>query len=100
MNKHNVGGNSNLKPNYNYWTIFRIAKEQSAACRTAIYSSWTDNRKVLVGEGKPETGYLKIDHVYDGYDLDTVRFPAAGDAAEGLRHRRGGGRRGRPSIRE
>lgn len=75
MNKHNVGGNSNLKPNYNYWTIFRIAKEQPAACRTAIYSSWTDNRTVLVGEGKPETGFLKIDYVYDGYDLDTVRFP-------------------------
>ncbi len=75
MNKHNVGGNSNLKPNYNYWTIFRIAKEQSDNYTTAIYSSWTDNRTVLLGEGKPETGNLKIDYVCDGYDLDTVRFP-------------------------
>ena len=29
MNKHNVDGNSNLKPNYNYWTIFRIAKKSN-----------------------------------------------------------------------
>ena len=75
LNKHNVGGNSNLKPNYNYWTIFRIAKEQKKNYKTAIYSSWTDNRTVLLGEGKPETGNLKIDYVCDGYDLDTKRFP-------------------------
>lgn len=75
MNKHNVDGNSNLKPNYNYWTIFRIAKEQPKAYRTALYSSWTDNRTVLLGEGRPETGNLEIDYVCDGYDHDTVRFP-------------------------
>ena len=75
MNKHNVDGNSGLKPNYNYWTIFRIAKEQPKEFRTALYSSWTDNRTVLLGEGKPETGHLKIDFVCDGYELDTARFP-------------------------
>ena len=75
LNKHNVDGNSNLKPNYNYWTIFRIAKEQEKDYKTAIYSSWTDNRTVLLGEGKPETNHLKIDYVRDGYDLDTKRFP-------------------------
>ena len=75
LNKHNVGGNSNLKPNYNYWTIFRIAKEQDREYKTAIYSSWTDNRTVLLGEGKKETGHLKIDYVCDGFDLDTLCFP-------------------------
>lgn len=75
LNKHNVGGNSNLKPNYNYWTIFRIAKEQEREYKTAIYSSWTDNRTVLLGEGKKETGHLKIDYVCDGFDLDTLCFP-------------------------
>lgn len=75
LNKHNVDGNSNLKPNYNYWTVFRIAKEQKTDYKTAIYSSWTDNRTVLLGEGKEETGHLKIDYVCDGFDLDTVRFP-------------------------
>lgn len=75
FNKHNVGGNSDLQPNYNYWTIFRLAKEQPKTYTTAIYSSWTDNRTVLIGEGKKETNYLKIDYVKDGYDLDTVRFP-------------------------
>ena len=61
LNKHNLNGNSNLKPNYNYWTIFRIAKEQKRNVTTALFSSWTDNRTVLLGEGKPETGQLKID---------------------------------------
>ena len=99
FNKHNVGGNSDLQPNYNYWTIFRIAKEQPKDYKTAIYSSWTDNRTVLIGEGKKETNHLKIDYVKDGYDLDTIRFPKkekdlhifdideqiSKDAAEGIR---------------
>lgn len=74
MNKHNVDGNSNLKPNYNYWSLFRIAKEQEKDYKTALFSGWTDNRTVLIGAGKPETGNLKIDYVYDGYDLDTEKF--------------------------
>ena len=75
VNKHNVYGNDNLSPNYNYWSIFRIAKEQRKPLTTAIFSSWTDNRTVLLGEGKPQTGSLKIDYVFDGYDLDKVNFP-------------------------
>lgn len=73
--KHNVGGNDNLKPNYNYWTVFRIAAGQDRKVTTGLYSSWTDNRTVLIGEGKEETGNLKLDYVRDGYDLDKVRFP-------------------------
>ena len=99
FNKHNVGGNSDLKPNYNYWTIFRIAKEQPKEYKTAIYSSWTDNRTVLIGEGKKETNNLKRYYLKYGYDLDTGRFPKnekdlhifdideqiSKDAAEGIR---------------
>lgn len=73
--KHNVRGNSDLKPNYNYWNPFRIAKEQEKDYKTAIFSSWEDNRTVLVGEGKDETNNLKIDIIRDGYDNDTIRFP-------------------------
>lgn len=75
VNKHNVTGNSNLKPNYNYWTIFRIAKEQSKNYKTAIYSSWVDNRTVLIGESKPETNNTKIDFVKDGFENDKTLFP-------------------------
>lgn len=75
VNKHNVKNNENQSPNYNYWSIFRIAKEQETNFTTALYSSWTDNRTMLLGEGKPETGNLKIDYVYDGYDLDKENFP-------------------------
>ena len=75
VNKHNVPGNSNLEPNYNYWTIFRIAKEQGKPVTTGLFSSWIDNRTVLIGESKPETGNLKIDYVRDGYELDEAAFP-------------------------
>lgn len=75
MNKHNVKGNSNLSPNYNYWSLFRIAKNQNKDFKTALFSSWTDNRTVLIGEGKSETDNLNIDFVFDGYDLDKVNFP-------------------------
>ena len=73
--KHNVRGNSDLKPNYNYWSPFRIAKEQKKDYKTGLFSSWEDNRTVLVGEGKKETNNLKIDYIKDGYDNDTDRFP-------------------------
>ena len=75
MNKHNVRGNENIHANYNYPTIFRIAKSQERRVTTAIYSSWTDNRTILLGEGLPQTGNLGIDFVRDGYDHDEARFP-------------------------
>ena len=70
LNKHNVPGNSNLDPNYNYWSLFRIAKQQPQNFTTALFSSWTDNRTVLIGAGKPETDSLSIDIVRDGYELE------------------------------
>lgn len=75
LNKHNVPGNDNLSPNYNYPTIFRIAKDQDREVTTAIFSSWIDNRTVLIGEGKPETRNVRMDYVYDGYELDREKFP-------------------------
>lgn len=82
MNKHNVQGNENIHINYNYWNIFRIAKNQKRPVTTAIYSGWTDNRTILLGDGKPEAGNLKVDYAYDGYDLDSVRFPKKKDMLE------------------
>ena len=75
LNKHNVPGNDNLSPNYNYPTIFRLAKDQKREVKTALFSSWIDNRIVLIGEGRPETGNLTIDYVYDGFELDREKFP-------------------------
>lgn len=75
VNKHNVWGNDNIKANYNYPTIFRIAKDQTRPVSTAIYSSWTDNRTILLGEGRDATRNLTIDYTYDGYDNDQERFP-------------------------
>lgn len=77
LNKHNVPGNSNLKPNYNYWSLFRVAKEQKKNYTTALFSSWTDNRTVLIGAGKPETDGLRIDIVRDGYELEGAGFRKA-----------------------
>ena len=75
MNKHNVTGNDNLSPNYHYPTLFRIAKDQQRPVTTALYSSWIDNRTVLLGENKDETRNLTIDYVFDGYDQDKTNYP-------------------------
>lgn len=75
VNKHNVWDNDIAAPNYQYWTIFRTFKTHFPQKKTAIYSSWLDNRTKLVGDGLEATGNLAIDIKYDGYELDTVRFP-------------------------
>ena len=75
VNKHNVWDNDIKAPNYNYWSIFRFLKEQYPAKKTAVFSSWTDNRTRLVGEGLAETGSIKLDFHFDGYELDTIHFP-------------------------
>ena len=75
VNKHNVPDNEVAHPNYNYWSIFRIAKNQKKNYTTAIFSTWEDNRTKLVGEGKPETGNIKIDFVLDTLENDKKNFP-------------------------
>ena len=74
-NKHNVPDNSIKDPNYNYPTIFRLFKDAYPNRKTAIFSSWEDNRTKLLGEGLNQTNNLKVDYVFDGYELDTIRFP-------------------------
>jgi predicted AlkP superfamily pyrophosphatase or phosphodiesterase len=75
VNKHNVWDNDIAEPNYNYWNIFRLFKAKFPEKKTAIFSSWTDNRTKLVGEGLPAAGNIQLDYKYDGYELDTVKFP-------------------------
>ena len=75
LNKHNVPDNAITHPNYNYWSIFRIAKNQKKNYTTAVFSSWEDNRTKLIGEGKAETGYVKVDFVLDGLELDKQNYP-------------------------
>ncbi len=72
-NKNNVWNNDIAKPNYHYWSVFRMAEEQGK--KTALFSTWQDNRTKLIGEGKEETGQLKLDHYADGFEHDTARFP-------------------------
>lgn len=75
VNKHNVWDNDIADPNYNYWTIFRFFEEQYPQKRSAVFSTWLDNRTKLVGEGLPQTDGLRIDYPFDGFELDTVHFP-------------------------
>jgi hypothetical protein len=75
VNKHNVRDNNIDAPNYHYWSIFRHFKTQYPEGKTAVFSSWLDNRTKLVGEGLPETGNLQVDYKVDGLELDTVNFP-------------------------
>ena len=75
VNKHNVWDNDIKAPNYNYWTIFRMVKNADPSKKVAVFSSWTDNRTKLIGEGLPQTGNIKLDYAFDGYELDTIKFP-------------------------
>jgi arylsulfatase A-like enzyme len=74
-NKHNVRGNSNQSPNYEYWNLFRVVETAEPTRRTALFSTWTDNRTVLIGVGRAGAGEFRIDHVVDGFELDTIAFP-------------------------
>ncbi|UYQ91000.1 alkaline phosphatase family protein [Chitinophaga horti] len=69
-NKHNIPDNDIKAPNYQYFTIFKLLKQQFPQKKTAVYSSWLDNRTKLVADGK-ETN---VDFHADGYELDTVNF--------------------------
>jgi arylsulfatase A-like enzyme len=74
-NKHNVWDNEQQSPNYRYWNLFRIVETVAPERKTAIFSTWLDNRTVLIGEGKPGAGEFRIDHAVDGLENDTVAFP-------------------------
>jgi len=75
VNKHNVWDNDIAAPNYYYPTIFRLCKEQYPAKKTAIFSSWEDNRTKLVGDHFAATGNLPVDYAFDGLEKDTVHYP-------------------------
>ncbi len=75
VNKHNVWGNDIKAPNYNYWTIFRFFKEQYPEKKTAVFSTWLDNRTKLVGDDLAQTNNIKTDYHFDGLELDTARYP-------------------------
>jgi len=75
VNKHNVWDNDIAAPNYSYWTIFRYFKNAFPDKRTAIFSTWLDNRTKLAGDGLPQTGELKTDYHFDGLEHDTIAYP-------------------------
>lgn len=74
-NKHNVYDNDVEDPDYRYWDIFRIAKTHDPSLHTAIFSTWLENRTRLLGDGLEEAGGSKLDYHFDGFELDTERFP-------------------------
>jgi len=75
VNKHNVWDNGIDDPIYNYPSIFRLYKDAYPEGKTAIYSTWLDNRTKLLGEGLDATNNLKIDYAFDGLELDTLNYP-------------------------
>lgn len=74
-NKHNVWDNYEQSPNYNYWNIFRLFKTQFPEKKTAVYSTWIDNRTKLIGSDEKEAGNIQPDFIFDGMELDTVNYP-------------------------
>ncbi|MBD2756146.1 alkaline phosphatase family protein [Spirosoma validum] len=80
VNKHNVWDNSIKAPNYQYWTIFRFFETQYPGKKSAVFSTWLDNRTKLIGEDIAETNRLRIDYSFDGLERDTLLFPHDKDA--------------------
>ena len=74
-NKHNVYKNYGIAPDYRYWNLFRLARTEKPELQLAIFSSWTDNRTILLGEGLAEAGNWRFDVVVDGLEDDETRFP-------------------------
>ena len=74
-NKHNVYKNYGISPDYRYWNLFRLARSEKPELRLGIFSTWTDNRTILLGEGLAEAGNWRFDLVVDGLEEDEVRFP-------------------------
>ena len=74
-NKHNVYKNYGISPDYRYWNLFRLVRSEKPELQLAIFSTWTDNRKILLGEGLAEGGNWRFDMVVDGLEKDEVRFP-------------------------
>jgi predicted AlkP superfamily pyrophosphatase or phosphodiesterase len=75
VNKHNVWDNDIKEPNYNYWNIFRFFKIQYPQKKTAVFSTWLDNRTKLIGSEAKDAGNLQPDYYFDGLELDTIRYP-------------------------
>ncbi|MFT3682229.1 MAG: alkaline phosphatase family protein [Ferruginibacter sp.] len=75
VNKHNVWDNDIAAPNYNYRNIFRLFKTQYPKKKTAVYSTWLDNRTKLVGSDAAAAGNPQPDIYFDGMELDTIHYP-------------------------
>ncbi len=75
VNKHNVWDNDIKEPNYHYPNIFRFFKTQYPDKKTAVFSTWLDNRTKLIGSDAKEAGNFQPDYHFDGLELDTVRYP-------------------------
>lgn len=80
VNKHNVWDNDIKAPNYSYHNLFRLLEAQSPAKKTAVFSTWLDNRTKLVGEGLPAAGGVQLDHHFDGLENDSIKYPHDKDA--------------------
>ena len=74
-NKHNVYKNYGISPDYSYWNLFRLARSEKPELRLGIFSTWTDNRTILLGEELAEGGNWRFDVVVDGLEKDEARFP-------------------------
>jgi predicted AlkP superfamily pyrophosphatase or phosphodiesterase len=75
VNKHNVWDNDIAGPNYNYWNIFRFFKQQYPNKKTAVFSTWLDNRTKLIGSEAKAAGNLQPDYYFDGLEHDTILYP-------------------------
>ena len=75
VNKHNVWDNDIVAPNYNYWNIYRFFKDRYPDKKTAVFSTWLDNRTKLIGSDVKDAGNIQPDYHFDGMELDELKYP-------------------------
>ena len=69
-NKHNVYKNYGISPDYRYWNLFRLRSLTETELQLAIFSTWTDNRTILLGEGLADAYDWRFDVVVDVLEKD------------------------------
>ncbi|CAF1226093.1 unnamed protein product [Rotaria magnacalcarata] len=78
-----VGGDDNnytQTPAISAPGYMNLLTENNSAKQIAIFSTWTDNRIKLIGEGLADAGNITFDYKFDGYEFDEITYPHDSEA--------------------
>lgn len=82
VNKHRVTDNDIACPNRHYEHLFALLRASDRSARTAVFSTWADNRLKLLGAA--EDPAQNPTYCYDGMENDPEHFPHKPDGSHFL----------------